>query len=292
MELGLVVSTLGRVEPLQRLLDSLSGRLASGDELVVVAQRNLAEVTALVERFDAGRGRAVVTTSDPGAARGRNHGVASLVGDDPLLVFPNDTTWFPAGSLEALRALPAETRLAAMTVVDEHGPKFVLPSAGTPFDRWNAWNVIEMGLLLRRSLFDAVGGFDPSLGTGAPTPWQAGEATDLLLRIDDRLPWETAQIRWLPPSVAVGGIADAHGLERAERRRKLRAYGRGLGLVVTRWRYPWPWRAAFVGGGLAFGLRHGGEYGALDGWWVFVGRLEGALGRTFGGSAAVQAVRR
>ncbi|RXZ45902.1 glycosyltransferase family 2 protein [Agromyces binzhouensis] len=292
MELGLVVSTLGRVEPLRRLLDSLSGRLASGDELVIVAQRNVEEVEALVEGFDAGSGRAVVTTSAPGAARGRNRGVASLDGDDPLLVFPNDTTWFPAGSLEALRSLPAQTRLAAMTVVDEHGPKFVLPTPGTPFDRWNAWSVIEMGLLVRRSLFDAVGGFDPDLGTGAPTPWQAGEATDLLLRIDDRAPRETAGIVWLPPSVSVGGIADAHGLERAERRRKLRAYGRGLGLVVTRWRYPWPWRVAFVGGGLAFGLRHGGEYGVLDGWWVFIGRLEGALGRTFGGSAPVEAVRR
>ncbi|GAA1059538.1 glycosyltransferase family 2 protein [Agromyces bracchium] len=296
MELGLVVSTLGRVEPLQRLLDSLAGRLGRGDQLVIVAQRNLAEVEAMIERFDAGAGSAVVTSSEPGAARGRNHGVAALTAADPLLVFPNDTTWFPEGTLEALRALPDDTRLAAMTVVDEHGPKFALPSPGTPFDRWNAWSVIEMGLLVRRTLFDAVGGFDADLGTGAPTPWQAGEATDLLLRIQSREPRASAGITWLPPSVAVGGIADAHGLERAERRRKLRAYGRGLGLVVTRWRYPWPWRIAFVGGGLAFGLRHGGDYGALDGWWVFLGRLEGALGRTLGGAlggaAGVEAVRR
>jgi len=293
VELGLVVSTLGRVEPLQRLLDSLAGRLGAGDELVIVAQRNLDEVEALVGRFDAGAGRATVTTSDPGAARGRNHGVATLdAAADPLLVFPNDTTWFPAGSLEALRALPEATRLAAMTVVDEHGPKFELPSPGSPFDRWNAWSVIEMGLLVRRSVFDAVGGFDPDLGTGAPTPWQAGEATDLLLRIADREPDATAAIAWLPPSVAVGGIADAHGLAPSDRRRKLRAYGRGLGLVVTRWRYPWPWRVAFVGGGLAFGVRHGRDYGVLDGWWVFLGRLEGALGRTFGRPSPVEAVRR
>ncbi|WP_353815385.1 glycosyltransferase family 2 protein [Agromyces sp. SYSU T00266] len=292
MDLGLVVSTLGRVEPLRRLLDSLGGRLGAGDQLVIVAQRNVAQVEALVDGFDAGAGRVVVTTSNPGAARGRNHGVSVLKGTDPLLVFPNDTTWFPAGTVEALRALPDDTRLAAMTVVDEHGPKFELPEPGTPFDRWNAWSVIEMGLLIRRSLFDAVGGFDPDLGTGAPTPWQAGEATDLLLRIDDRAPDATGRIAWLPPSVAVGGIADAHGLARAERRRKLRAYGRGLGLVVTRWHYPWPWRVAFVGGGLAFGVRHGGEYGVLDGWWVFLGRLEGAVGRTFGGSSALEAVRR
>jgi hypothetical protein len=292
VELGLVVSTLGRVERLRTLLDSLAGRLAAGDELVIVAQRNLAEVERMVERFDAGRGRVVVTTSEPGASRGRNHGVALLDGRDPLLLFPNDTTWFPDGTVEALRSLHDGIRLAAMTVVDEHGPKFVLPRPGTALDRWTAWSVIEMGLLVRRSLFDEVGGFDADLGTGASSPWQAGEATDLLLRIAEHAPDVAAAIAWLPPNVHVGGIADAHGLARTERRRKLRAYGRGLGRVVTRWRYPVPWRFAFIGGGLAFGVRHGRDYGLLDGWWVFLGRLEGTVGRTLGGPGHTTAVRR
>ncbi len=287
-----MVSTLGRLDPLRRLLESLSGRLRAGDRLVVVAQRNLREVEGLVAGFDAGAGRASVVTSEPGAARGRNAGVAALDGSDPLLVFPNDTTWFPEGTLESLRALPDATRLAAMTVVDEHGPKFVLPSPGAPLDRWNAWSVIEMGLLVRRSLFDAVGGFDPDLGTGAPSPWQAGEATDLLLRIADRVPGDASRIAWLPSDVRVGGIADAHGLVAHERRRKLRAYGRGLGRVVARWRYPLAWRVAFVGGGIAFGVRHGRDYAVVDGWWVFLGRLEGSIGRTLGRGGRTTAVRR
>lgn len=291
MDLGLVVSTIGRIERLERLLASLDGRLVAGDELVVVAQAELAAIERLVAGFDRGAGRVVVTTSEPGAARGRNRGVAELRGADPLLVFPNDSTWFPPGSLEALRDLPAGFEAGAMTVVDEHGPKFELPDAGTPLDRWNAWNVIEMGLLVRRRVFDAIGGFDPDLGTGATTPWQAGEATDLLLRLADRRPDLAAAFAWLPGDVAVGGIADAHGLDRTSRRHKLRAYGRGLGLVVTRWRYPLAWRVAFIGGGLAFGLRHRG-YGPLDGWWVFLGRLEGALGRPLGRPVRVAAVER
>ena len=164
--------------------------------------------------------------------------------------------------------------MGALTVVDEHGPKFVLPPAGTPLDRWNVWSVIEMGLVIRRTVFDRLGGFDPDLGTGASTPWQAGEATDLLLRL-----WSASRSRrsfdWFPHDVAVGGIGDPSGLSRSERRRKLRAYGRGLGRVVVRHRYPSWWRFAFLFGGLAFGLRHRAANTIADGWWVFLGRAEG-----------------
>jgi hypothetical protein len=48
--------------------------------------------------------------------------------------------------------------------------------------------------------------------------------------------------------------------------------------------YPWWWRFAFVFGGLAFGLRHRATNTVGDGWWVFLGRAEGTLGHTFGGS--------
>lgn len=283
MELALVTATLGRLEPLGRLLDSVDGRLEKGDEVVIVAQERLAEVERLADQHRARGTTITVTTSARGAALGRNTGVASLAkAPDPLLVFPNDTTWFPPGSLEALRALPEDVRVGAVTIVDETGPKFVLPPDGAPLDRRTIWSVIEMGLLVRRSDFDAVGGFDPSIGTGAATPWQAGEVTDLLLRLQQA--GSTDRLRWMPDTVWFGGIADARGLTPSERRRKLRGYGRGLGRLVTRWRWPLWWRFAFIGGGLLFGVRHGSPYSPVDGLWVLLGRLEGALGRTVGGS--------
>ncbi|MDR6904631.1 glycosyltransferase involved in cell wall biosynthesis [Agromyces sp. 3263] len=283
MSLGLVVSTLGRAEPLERLLRSLAPQLRADDRVVIVAQDRVEEVEALADRYR-GAGTVIdVTTSERGASRGRNAGVAALPPGDRLLHFPNDTTWFPDGSVDAIRRAADGIAVGALTVADEHGPKFRLPPAGTPLDRWNAWSVIEMGLLIRRSVFDEVGGFDPDLGTGAPSPWQAGEATDLLLRLAALRPDLAAGFHWLPPDVAVGGVSDPQGLSTAERRRKLRAYGRGMGRVVARHPYPWWWRFAFVSGGLAFGLRHRSTNTPGDGWPVFLGRSEGILGRAFGG---------
>jgi hypothetical protein len=192
--------------------------------------------------------------------------------------------------LARLRTHADDLEAGALTVRDELGPKFSLPPAGTPLDRWNVWSVIEMGIVMRKSVFDRLGGFDPSIGTGAASPWQAGEATDLLLRLIATDASLARGFVWLPPEISVGGVADAYGLARAARRHKLRAYGRGLGRVVTRWRYPRWWRFAFVGGGLAFGVRHRPDYEVLDGWWVFLGRLEGAVGRPLGRAVRSEAV--
>lgn len=302
--LAFVITTLGRIAPLGRLLDGLVPQLTAGDQVVIVAQDHVDEVRRLVADRQADQDpdatgreaadtapRIVVVTSGRGAARGRNAGVEHVVGD-PLLQFPNDTSEAPEGFAAALRGLAPRLGVGAITFRDEHGPKFVLPAPGTPLDRWNVWNVMEVGVLVRRSVFLAAGGFDPEVGSGAATPWQAGEVTDFLLRAMDR--GLTGDFVWAPSDVAIAGVGEATGLSPAEHRRKVRAYSRGTSRVLGRWSYPLWWRLAFVAAGLVIGVRHDATHRPVDGWWAFVGRLEGFLGRVLGprDGRAMTAVRR
>lgn len=293
MNIGFVVTTLGRLDPLRSLLSSLEDQLHDGDHVVLVAQGAQDDVAALAAEY-AARGVAVTaTTSGRGASLGRNTGVAALPAGDMVVTFPNDNTTYPAGTVAALHAAVDDPRFRAggFTSWDERGPKTTLPAPGTPLDRYNVWSVIEMGILLRRSLFEAVGGFDENMGPGSATPWQVAEGTDLLLRAEAHDPSLEKDFRWLPAAVHVDGISTGFGLKASERRRKLRAYGRGTGHAFAKHKYPLWWRAAFTVAGLLYGVRNPKPITALDGWPMFVGRLEGALGRTFGQARMVSATR-
>lgn len=281
--IALVVTTLGRIDPLTRLFDSLDGQLEAGDRVVVVAQDHADAVRALAAAYSASFPVEVIT-SPRGLSIGRNAGVASLPsGEDPMVMFPNDNSWFAEGMISRIRLLAPGIGIGGLTVVDEEGPKFILPPPGTPLDRWNVWNAIEPGFLIRRSVVDRLGGFDPELGTGAATPWQAGEGTDLLLRALHR--GQAEGFVWGPADTHVGGVGQSAGLGAAERRRKIRAYGRGTARILARWHYPWWWCAAFAAAGLLVGVRHRSAHRPLDGWWSFLGRVEGLLGRTVGSSS-------
>ncbi|GAA4060679.1 hypothetical protein GCM10023065_08440 [Microbacterium laevaniformans] len=293
MHLGFIVTTLGRIDALRALLASLETQVDAGDRVILVAQGNGESVATLAAEFAARGVPVVATTSERGASRGRNTGASALPGADFVVSFPNDNTVFPAGTVAALRSHITDPDFLAggFTSWDERGPKTTLPVAGTPLDRWNVWSVIEMGILMRRSLFDEIGGFDETIGPGAVTPWQVAEGTDLLLRAMSAHPELVNRFRWLPADIHVDGISTAYGLTDAERRRKLRAYGRGTGRAVAVHRYPLWWRAAFTAAGLLYGIRNAAPIAITDGWPMFVGRLEGGLGRTFGQRTMVSTTR-
>ncbi|MBB3156743.1 hypothetical protein FHS07_000427 [Microbacterium proteolyticum] len=288
-----VVTTLGRLTALERLLGSVADQLGPRDRLIIVAQENADAVRDLVTT--AGHAdRVSVLTSARGASLGRNTGIDALssADDDSLVMFPNDTTWFPEGAIEKIRRALGDAPAGAVTVETEIGPRFSLPAPGTPLDASTVWQVIEMSLVIRLDILRRVGGFDVEIGTGAASPWQAGEVTDLLMRTLDGEPSIGTDFVWTDAAdVTVGGIAETAGLDPRERRWKLRAYGRGVGRVLALHPFPWWHRWGFVAAGLLVGVRRGGEYGLADGPAALLGRLEGVLGRTFGGSRAT-AVRR
>src|SRR4051794_22159031 len=224
---GIVVASLGRVESLRSLLETLEAQTSRDFIVSVCAQKNAECIRSALDDVMRRSGLPVEFVDDSasrGAARGRNIAARALSDSVEYLVFPNDTSLYPPTLLEELAKELDGSRAGSLGVVDDTGWTAPLPTPGTPLSRANAWVVHMMGFVLRREAFEELGGFQECLGTGAQSPWQSGEDTDLVLRYlatfrgDDFL--------WIP-RLAVKRHADGRGLSRRERRSKLRAYGRG-----------------------------------------------------------------
>lgn len=277
MKLAFVTPTLGRrIVELRGLLDSISKEIGPEDECIIVAQENLRVVQDLVDEFSAQGMKVRCIHSPRGISIGKNCGVKAVNSSNPLLVFPNDSNWFSPGVIDYLHKLPESFQAGAMTLVDKNGPRFALPVEGTQLDKWNVWKVLEATLLMRKMPYEDALGFDEGMGTGCSTPWQAGEGTDLLLRSCVGAQFE---FHWLPNYVTLRGLPETVSLTSHDRKNKLRAYGRGLGRVLSKHHYPVLWRISFVFAGLLAGVRSK-SYSALDGVWAFIGRAEGVLGKT------------
>jgi hypothetical protein len=289
--LSFIVSTLGRISHLRRLLNSLNGQIQSGDNLIVVAQDHVDSVESLCAEFPDLPLR--VVESRRGLSLGRNTGALLLEDTDSVLQFPNDSSYFPDNTISRLRVAVSipDFRAGCMTVLDEHGPKFILPPPGTPLDRVSVWRALEAGLVVSHSCFEALGGFDTQMGSGAPTPWQSGEGTDFLLRALRRWPVLQNTFLWLPSDISIFGVSEGYGLNIRERRRKIRAYGRGLGWVARSHHYPLNWKLKRLAGGAIIGLRRPSEYKLLDGFWAFGGRLEGMCGKVLGAASSFAVTR-
>ncbi len=228
-----------------------------------------------------------VISSPRGLSIGRNRGAFTIADRVDFLTFPNDTSRYTPQFIGSLSSQLRGCSVAAVSCVDELGPRYSIPSADVILDSENVWTVLEPGLVMSSALFVSSGGFDESLGSGASTPWQSGEGTDLLLRIAQ----QSTVCRFMG-HLSIFGKFETEGLDPRTRRRKLRAYGRGYGFVLTRWRYPKVRRFVSVIGALTLCLRSRDKYSFLDGISIALGRVEGLFGLTLDHKEDQRAVHR
>lgn len=232
--LSVIVPTLGRVDEVARLLDSLRPQLGPDDELVVVDQNpddRLAPVLAAAADLRPVRVRAEAR----GASHARNVGLANA--HRQAVWFPDDDGWATPGQLDAIRERldrEPETDVVAGRIVDEAGRPSMgrWPARPMQATRGNVWRVgAEATMVFRRRFFDRVGGFRESIGVGSPGPWGAGEGQDLLLR---GLAWG-CRIGYRPDIVF--GHPNKFEVDEAAVRRKAESYARGVGYVMGVNRY-------------------------------------------------------
>lgn len=224
---GLVISTIGRTAELDELLVSLESQSHSVSAVVVADQSGGDDVNRLVTCWS---GRLPVTrvVSSGGASAGRNDGVAALPPCD-VIGFPDDDVWYETDTVE--RAVNAVEWyggcVSGVLITEGASGRMVGADQRMPLDKRSVWGrAMEATCFFERGFFAATGGFDTSLGVGAPTPWQSGEVSDLLLR-----GLRLGLAVWFDPAVRVydRAVVDAGS---AAYRLKTRRYARGTGRVL------------------------------------------------------------
>jgi glycosyltransferase involved in cell wall biosynthesis len=183
--LSLIVCTVGRVDPLVRLLSSLLAQTSTDFEVVVVDQNPPgmldATLAAVVDRL-----KIAHVTSPRGLSRARNAGLREARG--ALVCFPDDDCWYaPELIADVIDRFHREPRLDLLMgrTVDASGANSLglFLSDSCAVDRRNVWFIGNSnGLFLRAATARRIGGFDEQLGVGADTPFRSGEETDYVLR--------------------------------------------------------------------------------------------------------------
>jgi len=275
----IIVSTLGRVAELDRLLGSLARQTYRAFRVIVIDQNRDDRLVPTLDRYR--EDMAIVRmTSELGLSRGRNVGLAEREGD--LVAFADDDCWYPPDLLarveEELRKHPNWDGLTG-GVVDEHGR----PAAGRwnkhvgRVSRSNVWTSgVAVSIYLRGHVVDRVGAFDETLGVGAGTQWGSGEETDYLLRTLE----EGFELHF-DPTLLVCHEQTRTDMSAATIAAGF-AYGMGMGRVLRKHGFPW-WSAVYhaaraIGGSiLAVGRGRPGE--ARFHWAVARGRALGWLAR-------------
>ncbi|WP_018262409.1 WecB/TagA/CpsF family glycosyltransferase [Methylobacterium sp. WSM2598] len=187
LTVSLVVCTVGRLEPLERLLASLRRQTRRPLEILLVDQNPAGTLSALLTRFrDLPLVHLVDLADARGLSRARNLGLACARGS--VVGFPDDDCWYDpevVARVADLFSVPGSPDLICGRTVDAGGAESV--SAHLPVPAEIARDTVFLagnsnGLFVRRGLAKRVGGFDETLGVGAATPFQSGEETDFILR--------------------------------------------------------------------------------------------------------------
>jgi GT2 family glycosyltransferase len=185
--IDLVLPTVERTTELARFLESLAGQSFQRFRLIVVDQNRDDRLLPVLRRYEEAF-PVIRIESLPGASRARNVGLQHVQGD--VVGFPDDDCWYPPDLLEKVVALlnrkPELDGVGGRTVDDTGRPSVVIwANAQKPaaIRHANVWRTaVAITIFLRRSVVDALDGFDETLGVGSGTPWGSGEETDYLLR--------------------------------------------------------------------------------------------------------------
>lgn len=186
MNVSLVLATLGRVDEINRLVDTLIAQSKRCFEVIVVDQNPDDRLLPVVARAKA-LGLEVVHLRQvtPNLATARNRGIA--MARHEIVAFPDDDCWYEPDTIACIIASfqksPSLQGAVACWVEQTNASGQPAQKGYLQLNSWQRFrggNASSISLFLRRSLLEELDGFDTRLGVGQ---WfGAAEETDLILR--------------------------------------------------------------------------------------------------------------
>lgn len=237
---SLILATLGRIDEVRRLLESLVAQTERSFELIVVDQNPEDRLVPILEHFQEELDIRRIVAPARGLSRARNTGLGHVRGR--IVGFPDDDAWYPANLLERIgRALDRQPGLDGLIgrVTDDQGRSVAA--------RWSrrSGRVTKLGvwtrgtsasMFLRRRVVRQLGEFDVELGLG--TTMGSGEETEYLVRALEA----GASLLYDPAVVVFHPRAERRNGREATRRGF--QYGKGMGRVLRIHSYPF-WFVAY-----------------------------------------------
>lgn len=152
-------------------------------------------------------------------------------------MFPDDDCWYPRDLLARIDTLrkdhPADfycgraTNALGQTIMGDFA------AAAVPIEPATVWTtLIEWMLVVKRSDFDAAGGFDVAIGPGSDTQWGGYEIQDLALRL-----LSAGRTGWYDPAFIGHHPDDRSNRTTPAAVAKMRLYSMGLGYVMRKHGY-------------------------------------------------------
>lgn len=236
MILSLVVSTLGRSTELQTFLESVAPPPEVALEVIIVDQNADDRLAGIVS----GRKWPFPVTrlhvpKMRGLSRGRNHGLARCRGE--YVCFPDDDCTYPADIYQKVLTRFSETGADVICgrAADHTGRSINGRFAAQPewVEKRNVFiTQIEWVVFFRTDVIRSLGGYDEDIGVGASSPWQASEGQDITLRALQA----GYKVYYDPAIIAHHPELDTYTPD-VKMREKARAYGRGMGYVLGKYRF-------------------------------------------------------
>lgn len=229
--ISLITCTLGRKAPLIRLLESLIRMPPDQFELILVDQNEPEYLRSLIAPF-AQQITIVHIHTAKGLSLGRNAGLRQAKGT--LVAFPDDDCWYPLDTLERVNTLfnkyPELDFVTGRTCDADNKPS-LSPSLAfrAAISRQNYLLCGNSNSIFARlRSVKGIGGFDERLGVGAPTPFQSGEESDLVISgIDAQM-----KLEYFPELVIHHDQVNTANAEDYINRAK--KYGAGYGAILRK----------------------------------------------------------